>query len=227
MKFLGEMESLAGESGGLYPPLYAIPDEARALNDGLTSWHDKYHQSAMKAFGRAAIAAGPSGVHSLLRRFAQAARRMPGGNKLLSSRMVRAVRALVEPGHSSSETPEARASDSGVLRNSGGREARASADLQTASDSPSPADLRPLADPRTLPDSPTPWRVSASHPWAGIQRHTAFEKLLYTWGFIAVVKLVEKRRVAAERYLRTLEPDMYRAGSEVHLPRTGQPDDSQ
>ena len=182
VQFLEEMERLVDRPDGVFPPLYAMPDEARPAGDSRTSWYDKYHQAALKHFNEVAAAAGsaPAAADGLRRIAKAAARRIPGANSLRFSRFARTVRRLLEPNAVSPEMPDTPASIS------------------------SPAVLAP-------------------HPWAGIPQRTDFEKLLDDWGFTGLARLVRQRRLVAERYVRTLEPVMYRAGSEVHLPRSNDP----
>src|SRR5262249_22535305 len=184
--FVDEMEKLADTSGGLFPPLYAMPDEARAAGDTRTSWYDKYHQIAVNHFNEVAAAAtsSPRGVDRLRRIAKAAARRIPGANSLRSSGFARTVRRLLQPSSESSGVPDPPASIS-------------------------------------FPG------ISAPHPWDGIPQRTDFEKLLDNWGFNDLARLVRQRRLISERYVRTLEPAMYRAGSEVHLLRSHGPYDQQ
>src|SRR3989441_2679842 len=93
------MERLVDRPDGVFPPLYAMPDEARPAGDSRTSWYDKYHQAALKHFNEVAAAAGsaPAAAYGLRRIAKAAARRIPGANRLRSSRFARAVRRLLEP----------------------------------------------------------------------------------------------------------------------------------
>jgi FkbM family methyltransferase len=55
--------------------------------------------------------------------------------------------------------------------------------------------------------------------WGPMQEFSEFEKLLDRAGFAVVMQAVRERRLNAERYLRSLSPEMYRDGALVHLPR--------
>src|SRR2546426_8258540 len=109
VQFLEEMERLVDRPDGVFPPLYAMPDEARPAGDSRTSWYDKYHQAALKHFNEVAAAAGsaPAAAYRLRRIAKAAARRIPGANRLRSSRFARAVRRLLEPNSVSLRTPAA------------------------------------------------------------------------------------------------------------------------
>jgi FkbM family methyltransferase len=181
-KVLDQVESVAEEAGGLFPPLYAMPDDARAREDGRTSWYDKYHQKAMGHFNAVAAASGapPPGASTghadgLPRRVARALRRLPGGDRVLSSRVATALR---------------RALALGVTRRA--------------------APVPPTSAPHETP----------GHPWLGIPHQTTFEALLEAWGFSGPAAVVRQRRLAAERYVRTLDAELYDAGAHVHLPRS-------
>jgi FkbM family methyltransferase len=181
-QFLEAVERLATTPGGLFPPLYAMPDEARATGDFRTSWYDRYHKAALNRFHTVAAAAGspvPGDAASALRRLVGAMRRVPGGNRLLSSRVARVARRILGWGFSAPYTTAAPATSTS--------------------------------------------NQAMSHPWVSIQAHTEFEKCLNEWGFASLALVVQQRRLPAEQYLQALEPEMYAAGFQVHLPGSGGP----
>jgi hypothetical protein len=49
--------------------------------------------------------------------------------------------------------------------------------------------------------------------------YTPFETVLYYGGFVEVLNVVRQRRLAAQRYLAVLSPDMVRDAASAHLPR--------
>lgn len=49
-EFLDEMKSVLNQTEELFPPVHAMPDDARPQGDMNTSWYNKYHQSAINRY---------------------------------------------------------------------------------------------------------------------------------------------------------------------------------
>lgn len=53
-KFLDEMKTALDTMDALFPPVHAVPDDARPKGDANTSWYNKYHQASLRQYGDAA-----------------------------------------------------------------------------------------------------------------------------------------------------------------------------
>jgi FkbM family methyltransferase len=49
-EFLDEMKNVLNQTVELFPPVHAMPDDARPQGDMNTSWYNKYHQSAIDRY---------------------------------------------------------------------------------------------------------------------------------------------------------------------------------
>ncbi len=47
-KFLGDLETAAKYQAERYPPIHAVPNDARVSGDTRTSWYDRHHKRALK-----------------------------------------------------------------------------------------------------------------------------------------------------------------------------------
>lgn len=61
-KFMSQMDRVAGEQGGPFPPIHSVPDDSRPAGDTRTSWYDKHHKAALKAFSAGQPAGSPAAV---------------------------------------------------------------------------------------------------------------------------------------------------------------------
>ena len=51
--FLDEMMQVVNQMEKLFPPVHAVPDDARPKGDTHTSWYNKYHQAALQRYAEA------------------------------------------------------------------------------------------------------------------------------------------------------------------------------
>lgn len=201
-RFLGELAAAAAKHEVLFAPIHAVPDDSRPKGDTRTSWYDKHHKAALKRFHEIAARAGggrvsaPIATAPSLAPAQASAMPLPRGMlpPKLRSMLGRIARRFLPKGVADA--------------------LRRAVTPQVVYAPPSPPGA---AEPS--PGPPAAVAPSDAHPWSAIKPQTDFEDLLERWGFPGPAHLVRQRRIAAERYVRTLDKEMYRDGAQTHLPR--------
>lgn len=199
-RFLDEFEAAVQKLDPLFPPVHAVPDDSRPPGDNRTSWYNKHHVAALNHFHKlmAAASASPAGEPALPGHVGLAAATLaPSLTKSLRSRLGGIARRYLPP------------RIVGILR-------RATAPMPETAAFAQPSTVSPAAP--IVDHGTTGTLSSAPHPWSTIAMYSAVEKVLEDWGFGGPAYLVRTKRMAVERYVRSLDSSKYKDGALAHIP---------
>lgn len=201
VRFLGEVEAAVQKLDPLFPPIHAVPDDARSPGDNRTSWYNKHHVAALDHFHKltaTAASANPVGAPALTGQVGlSAATQAPSLAKSMRSRLGGIARRYLPP------------RIVGILR-------RATAPTPETAAFTAPSTVSPTAP--IVDHGTTGTLSSAPHPWSSIAMYSAVEKVLEDWGFGGPAYLVRTKRMAVERYVRSLDSSKYKDGALAHIP---------
>jgi FkbM family methyltransferase len=212
-RFLEELRAAAGKQEALFPPIHAVPDDSRPEGDVRTSWYNKHHQAALKRYQEAiAAAAAPPPPPP-----APAAPVAPAPAAAVAAPVVSPPEGPIPPAMRATLGRVARRFLPphlvGALRRAVTPVEPAAVVAPATEAAPAPSGEPPAAQSAPAPAAPAP------HPWTAIKEYTPFERVLEDWGYAGPAYHVRQRRLATERYVRSLDPQMLRDGAEAHLPR--------